>query len=166
MFMSICVSLINRTKIQIVLIQNNSLFQIKTWLHLSNAIFQQLIFGAACITQPCTSGIEPQKSHFSGKPLYFLLWAIAPRQGSLAGNPVRSLPRPPQRKKTTENGLHQTRTKPQNPRREGAATNARIFLVKTGCAGAGTNERIHRAAPCARVLRPFRAGRLDLDLGD
>ena len=28
------------------------------------------------------------------------------------------------------------------------------------CAGARTDERKHRATPCARVFRPFRAGRL------
>jgi hypothetical protein len=97
--MSICVSLINRTKIQIVLIQNNSLFQIETWLHLSNAIFQQLIFGAACITQPRTCGLEPQKSHFSGKPLYFPPMGCSTAPGQPCGNPVRSLPRPPSKKK-------------------------------------------------------------------
>ena len=94
--------------------------------------------------------------------------------GSLAGNPVQSLPRPPQRENTPENDLQQTRAKAQIPRRESVATNARIFPVKTGCADVvtsekmneRTNERIHRAAPCARVFRPFRAGRLDVDLGD
>ena len=33
------------------------------------------------------------------------------------------------------------------------------------CAGARTDERKHRAAPCARVFRPFRAGRLDANDG-
>ena len=51
--------------------------------------------------------------------------------------------------------MHQTPTKPQNPRRVGVATNARIFLIITGCAGVGTNERMNEYTGLHPVLMYF-----------